>query len=117
MLRSSATGPFVWLPPGKILSEETFHQRLPFKWAEESLCAVESEFGWIRDGKVLMCLSSEFLGEPCWLLGSTLGNRAIPSLPWTHLRKLMGKASLWGSTPLQHLFLGGASHSRVSFWT
>lgn len=36
MLGHLGTCPFIWLPSDKILSEETFHQRLPFKGAEES---------------------------------------------------------------------------------
>ena len=36
MLGNLGTCPFIWLPSDKILSEKTFHRRLPFKGAEES---------------------------------------------------------------------------------
>ena len=49
MLGSLATSPFVWLPPGKTLSEETFHQRLPFKGAEDSQCGVDTIRVWVDE--------------------------------------------------------------------
>ena len=88
MMGNLETCPFIWPQSGKILSKETFQQRLPFKGAERASPWSRHHLSLGEDSRVPMCQSGEFLDESPGHLGSALGDREVhsPWLSWTHLR-------------------------------
>lgn len=93
MMGNLETCPFIWPQSGKILSKETFQQRLPFKGAERASPWSRHHLSLGEDGRVPMCQSGEFLDEPPWPLGlCSWGQRGpFPLAFMDPLQRLMEK--------------------------